>query len=118
MPRLVTGGPLIPTRDVRRVAKLATIGRQVVHGVVEILGDISDSEATDYIRTILSKLRDDQFVETVDMDYARGDIYGVRNDEGDWYVKVIQRSGVTVVSCHRPERALRTVGGETIGGRR
>lgn len=83
--------------------------------VVEALG-CSDGEADRYIRRVVANLRETDFCRTVQLKQGGelADEYGVKNEEGSWYVKVFVLDGTHVVSCHRPERPMTTASGMRI----
>lgn len=106
--------------DVNRLGKLARIGGNVARRTANELAESLLFTET-YIRKLLSGLKSSEFVEPVVLDYderdVQADVYGVRNDDGDWYVKFhIQHGQIVVTSCHEPERPLTRVDGLTIGG--
>jgi hypothetical protein len=96
--------------DVARVAKLASIGGTVSQRCANELGK-SAAQAEAYIRSGIAVLTADEFVATQTQNYASGaveaDIYGVTNDDGEWFVKFYVENGrVTVTSWHGPTDEL------------
>lgn len=114
-------GPVYALADVKKLANLSVIGSRVAKRVEDQLG-CSAAEAESYIRQVLSGLVADDYVDSRVLDYnpsVEADVYGVANDDGNWYVKFYSRNGrVFVVSCHPPEHNLRTMGGKVRKGNR
>jgi hypothetical protein len=85
---------------------------------------LSPSRAKDYVLTMLQRLRPNEFVETKKLPddvegYVLADVYGVRNEAGDWYLKFYAHKGwFFVSSCHPPRGPLHRVDGLVIGRRR
>jgi hypothetical protein len=84
---------------------------------------LSEPQAEEYVRTVVQNLSLNEFVRTQELSWAQArsviaDIYGVRNREGDWYVKLYVHGGhLVVASCHRPEAPLLRADGLRIGRR-
>ena len=105
--------------EVQRVAKLAKVGSKVAARTAAALC-VGDAEAETYARQTVSKLRLADFCRTEAQTYEDweidADIYGVKNRDGEWYVKLYVLHGqVWILSCHPPERILQREDGTKIG---
>ncbi len=86
---------------------------------------MSDPEAAAYVRSLVAGLQPEAFCASTELAYAEtrpvvADIYGVRNQHGDWYVKLYLLRGragddVVVCSCHEPQGTLMRADGQRIG---
>jgi hypothetical protein len=85
---------------------------------------MSPQRAKDYVISMLVHLQPNELVETKTLPddfegHVLADIYGVRNEAGDWYLKFYALNGQFFVSsCHPPSGPLRRVDGLVIGRRR
>jgi hypothetical protein len=61
---------------------------------------------------VVAALKEGDFCQSVDITFSeppRADVYGVSNDEGNWYVKIQLRTdeNLIILSCHPPEFRLK-----------
>jgi hypothetical protein len=110
-------GPVHDLIEVKRLASLSRVPDGTLQDVIDALA-CSPDDAHSYVLDIIRNLSAPEYCETREMDYippVKGDVYGVRNDEGDWYVKFyFQHGRVTVTSCHPPKWPLTRIDGLTI----
>ena len=86
------------------------------HHVKNELG-VGTPAAEAYIRRELGSLTSAHYVRTEVVFGHHADVYGLRNEHGDWYIKFYEEHGrVNVTSFHPPERDLHCVGGLTLKG--
>lgn len=90
------------------------IGNSVIKRALEALPGKRECEVRPFIHKVCEALTESDFVERVSMEYAEADVYAVRFDERSWYVKLFVDGDVIVVSCHRPDRPMKTVIGKVI----
>jgi len=79
----------------------------------------SPDEATSYIRDLVGRLQATDFAHIVDLPFdpttVRADVYGVKNDDGTWYVKLhFEGAVMIVVSCHPPDYDLKLENGRIL----
>lgn len=107
--------PTYSLEEVRRVWKLAVIGRTVVRRAEQHYPG-SDPEVEAFIGRTIRSLKQDDFVHSKEQEYGiMADVYAVENDDGSWYIKFyIEHGRVTVVSCHAPEHDLPRANGTIV----
>ena len=94
----------------------AFVGDKVARKTADALA-CSIYEARKYARRVVARLKTDDFCGTdaVPFDCGVADVYGVKNSEGAWYVKVQiqqQRSPpLVILSCHPLEFRLKRSNG-------
>jgi hypothetical protein len=76
---------------------------------------ISLDGAEDFVRATVQLLRDQDFVESVQLVDAWFDVYGCFRNGLAWYVKLNEGDdGLVVISHHEPEFPLTTISGLVI----
>jgi hypothetical protein len=99
--------------EVRRLAKLAFVGKQRATEEVQKRTSKTAPEAEAYVKASLVRLTEEDFVETRTLDYSppqNCDVYRYRDDFGEWYVKFFMQNGrVVVVSFHEPKHRMHTL---------
>ena len=116
-------GPVYPLGTL--VFSIAIVGRKrASREVVERLG-VGEPRAEAYIRENLSLLDAGNYECTREMEWECGDgtkkvtadVYGLRNEDGDWYVKFyVEHGRVIVASFHEPEFNMRCASGLELKG--
>lgn len=104
--------------EVQRVAHLAAVGRRrASRHVSERLG-VEDPVAEAIARKKLLALDPGKFVQRVVLPFVPpicADVYGLRDEDGSWYIKFHMEHGrVTIISCHGPEHDLTCIDGTII----
>jgi Motility quorum-sensing regulator, toxin of MqsA len=105
--------PSYQLAEVRRLAKLAFVGKVRATEEIQKRTSKTSAEAEAYVKTSLLQIAEADFVETKKLDYSPPrdcDVYRYRDSFGEWYVKFFLQNGrVIVVSFHEPEHLLRTL---------
>lgn len=85
----------------------------------------TNGEVVAFIRSVVASLRPDNFSHVELLVHSKktgkptpADVYGIKNDEGPWYVKFFIANGTNLIitSCHEPERELVCVDGTCVRG--
>lgn len=112
-----------PIDSVKLLASSAKIGSKVAERMCRENSKIRFPKAIPLIRKMIEQdLCPEAFVETKCQDYVGSDskqiyadVYGVKNAQGIWYVKLYIEGGeMVVVSCHEPEYPLLRADGKTL----